>query len=127
MAHSSILGGERTAPRAAGRDADALGPSDSSDSGSDIQGERSLSTTTEEGLPVGATPTERRSDTDAGGTGERSSAIPENVEDGADIAPDRVSGSDAFDAGPTVDLDDVADLAVDQSDEAPEGEDAGAP
>jgi hypothetical protein len=39
MTSSSILGGERAARQAPGRDADALGPSDSSDSGSDVQGE----------------------------------------------------------------------------------------
>jgi hypothetical protein len=35
MATSSITGGERAAERADGRDVDLLGPSDSSDSGSD--------------------------------------------------------------------------------------------
>ena len=38
MATSSILGGERAATEPLGTDADALGPSDSSDSGSDAAG-----------------------------------------------------------------------------------------
>ena len=44
MTNSSILGGERAARQAPGRDVDALGPSDSSDSGSDVQGEPDSST-----------------------------------------------------------------------------------
>ena len=38
MARSSIMGGERAPQQAKGRNADSLGPSDSSDSGSDILG-----------------------------------------------------------------------------------------
>lgn len=58
----------------------ALGPSDSSDSGSDVQG------AAEELGDAGLD-----SDSDRNGTGERSSASPDGeVKDGADIAPDHI-------------------------------------
>ncbi len=126
MAKSSILGGERVAPRARGRDTDALGPSDSSDSGSDVQGERLTATgpDTPGDLDV-ATPADLDSDTDSSRTGERASAVPEEGAEGADIAPDHIermpgAARDALDAA-DVSLDDpealdVADLAVDESD-----------
>jgi len=127
MAHSSILGGDRVAPRAAGRDTDALGPSDSSDTGSDVQGERLSATGADvPGDIDAATPADLASDTDASGTGERASAVPDGAEDGADIGTDhveRLPGGDVRDAldAADVSLDDpealeVADLAVDESD-----------
>ncbi len=112
MAKSSIFGGTRAPSQARGRNADALGPSDTSDSGSDIQGERRLSTDTEEGDLGGATPTSRSSDTDARGTGERSSATPDGARDGADIFPDRIGRL----AGKT-DAQDLADVMLDDPDE----------
>ena len=125
MAHSSILGGERIAPRARGRDTDALGPSDSSDSGSDVHGERLTATGPDTAGDIdAATPADLASDTDASGTGERASAVPDGVEDGADIGTDRIerlgSSRDALDVA-DVSLDDpeaveVEDLAVDESD-----------
>jgi hypothetical protein len=76
MGTSSILGGQRVPNPSPGHDADALGPSDSSDSGSDIQGQRAVD-------PSG--------DSDAAGTGERSSALPdEGIEDASDILPDHI-------------------------------------
>ena len=125
MAHSSILGGERIAHRAVGRDTDALGPSDSSDTGSDVQGERVAATGPDTPGDIdAATVVDLDSDTDAMGTGERGSAVPDGAEDGADIAPDHIerlgSPRDALDAA-DVSLDDaeafdVEDLAVDESD-----------
>jgi hypothetical protein len=56
MARSSIMGGERAPQQAKGRNADTLGPSDTSDSGSDIQGASRLKTDAEEGQLGGATP-----------------------------------------------------------------------
>ena len=73
MANSSILGGEKAPAQAQGRGADALGPSDSSDSGSDVQGER-RGIAGETG-DAGGVPAELGSDTDAAGTGERGGAI----------------------------------------------------
>ena len=127
MAQSSILGGERVAHRARGRDIEALGPSDSSDSGSDVQGERLAATGPDTPGDIdAATPADLASDTDASGTGERASAVPDGVTDGADIGTDRIERrptgrvSDALDAA-DVSLDDpeaagIDDLAVDESD-----------
>ncbi len=74
---SSLMGGERAAVYPTGRSNAILGPSDSSDSGSDIQGERDMSAE------------ELASDSDAAGTGERATADAD-VREGADIAPDRI-------------------------------------
>ena len=113
MAQSSILGGTRAPTQAEGRDADALGPSDTSDSGSDIQGERRFNTDTEEGDLGGATPTEHDSDSDAAGTGERGSATPDGARDGADIGVDRIDSV----AGST-DAQELADVMLDDPDGA---------
>jgi len=104
MSHSSILGGDPAAQQAAGRDADTLGPSDTSDSGSDIQGATRLKTEPEEGEETGgATPVVEDSDTDSAGTGERAEAVPEGARDGADIAPDRIARSkDALDSAESI-------------------------
>ena len=76
MGRSSILGGERAATHPSGHDADALGPSDSSDSGSDIQGRPGL---------------DFHSDSDAAGTGERGSVDRDGgAEPGSDILPDHI-------------------------------------
>ncbi len=88
----------------------ALGPSDSSDSGSDLQGPgiyetdanlMGLDTGTNEDAAHGAGAgrdvgdANLDSDSDAGGTGERASAGRDlDVEAGSDIAPDRLIGSD---------------------------------
>src|SRR5438876_1712888 len=86
MAQSSILGADRAPKQAPGRDSGVLGPSDSSDSGSDIQGE--VEPVIDE---FGNTRPAPESDSDAEGTGERASAAPlEHVREGGDIAPDRV-------------------------------------
>ena len=119
MAHSSILGGERAPRQAEGRSADVLGPSDTSDSGSDIQGARRLKTDTEEGEMGGATPIDLDSDSDSMGTGERAEAVPEGARDGADIGPDRIARSqDALDSAESIagDDDEIEGLAVDASD-----------
>lgn len=106
MTSSSILGGERAAARAAGKDVDALGPSDSSDSGSDVQGEREMSTGADQPDELGAMPVQGSNDSDARGTGERASATGRDGRDGADITPDRVE-----------------DLASEEDEEAPDPQD----
>jgi hypothetical protein len=115
MAQSSILGGNAAPARPRGTGTDLLGPSDSSDSGSDVQGERALSTDADDG-GQGAVPAELDSDTDARGTGERGAAIGVEARDGADILPDHVvrTGEDEVDRG---DLDDAQDLALDDTDD----------
>jgi hypothetical protein len=125
MATSSIVGGERAAQQAEGRDDDVLGPSDTSDSGSDIQGARRLKTDTEEGEFGGATPIAAGSDSDSGGTGERAEAVPEGARDGADISPDRIARSkDALDGAESIDDDDDSvEALADESDDDDEVDD----
>ncbi len=135
MATSSIYGTQQAPRHASGRDADVLGPSDSSDSGSDIQGELHLEADDYETLSAaisGAGNTDLQSDTDAGGTGERGSAVPEHVREGGDISPDRVilSGQEALETDPDlVSIDDpqgvdLENLAADEeySEDEEEGE-----
>jgi hypothetical protein len=88
MATSSIHGGETTPARPHGTDVDALGPSDSSDSGSDVQLQRRMPTAPDTPDELGAVPARRDSTTDASGTGERASAAGDaEGADGSDIAP----------------------------------------
>ena len=119
MATSSLLGATQAPTHAAGRDADLLGPSDSSDSGADIQGQLHLETEDDfesrAAAISGAGNTDPAADSDTAGTGERASATPEHVADGADIAPDRVvlSAQEALDSDPDlVSLDDPQALDV---------------
>jgi len=87
MAYSSILGADPAPVQPAGRGSDALGPSDSSDSGSDAFGTREV-----------------HADSDSPGTGERAGVSGADIEEGADIAPDRVvhmgPGDEEEDTGP---------------------------
>ncbi len=107
MSHSSLLGADRAPQRPMGTGADLLGPSDTSDSGSDIQGATRLKTDAEEGELGGATPVDLSSDSDSFGTGERAEAVPEGARDGADIGPDRIARSkDALDGAVSIDGDD---------------------
>lgn len=73
MAFSSILGADLAPVQPSGRDAELLGPSDNSDTGSDALGT-----------------SEAHGDSDAAGTGERASVSPNEGREGADILPDRV-------------------------------------
>jgi hypothetical protein len=109
MATSSILGGTQAPAQAKGRGTDSLGPSDSSDSGSDVSGERQMSTGADDPDELGATPSVPGSDTDRFGTGERGSATPGRQHDSADILPDRVTRSptpDDIDA--SIDVEELA-------------------
>ena len=129
MSNSSLLGGSSAPTWAEGRDVDALGPSDSSDSGSDVQGERRMATEGDNPGELGGMPVELGSDSDSGGTGERGSATGESIRDGADILPDRVV--DALDAEALDGLERLEDLAADEpydveSDPDGEGEPAAA-
>jgi hypothetical protein len=73
MAHSSILGADVAPGHPSGRSSEVLGPSDSSDSGSDALGTREL-----------------HEDSDAAGTGERGAVAGGDAREGGDILPDRV-------------------------------------
>jgi len=89
MARSPILGGERAATRPAGRDTDRLGPSDRSDSGSDVQNEHGFDAL--DAGEIGGEPDRLDADSDAEGTGERGAADHDSEGiAGADIAPDRI-------------------------------------
>lgn len=92
MATSSIMGAERAAPQAEGRDVELLGPSDTSDSGSDIQGELDLASPEDpDNTLFGNVQPGLDSDTDSAGTGERGAALmTEEAREGGDILPDRV-------------------------------------
>jgi hypothetical protein len=74
MAYSSILGGENAPSEPSGREAELLGPSDNSDSGSDTIGTSEATDET----------------TDSTRTGDRGAVAGRDVEEGADILPDRV-------------------------------------
>lgn len=119
MATSSILGGSAAPQRPRGTGADLLGPSDSSDSGSDVQGERTLATDADDG-GTGAVPAELDSDTDARGTGERAAAVGTEPRDGGDIMPDRViRTADALDDADRLEVD---ELVADEPDVGDVGE-----
>ena len=90
MANSSILGGVRAAKYAPGNDVSALGPSDSSDSGSDVQGEHSMRGEGEHADLLGSLIIDTATDSDSSGTGERASATGQDSPDGVDIATDHV-------------------------------------
>ena len=125
MATSSILGGAKLPKEISGKDMQALGPSDNSDSGSDA---------------VGAYGDDELSgDSDAAGTGERASAGGANQQGDADILPDRIDRAPGLDTDSELDNDagddfndrgEVEQLADDSDD--PDGElddigDKGAP
>jgi hypothetical protein len=74
MAHSSILGADVAPSHPSGREAELLGPSDNSDSGSDT---------------IGTSEADQDS-TDAAGTGDRGAVAGRDPREGADILPDRV-------------------------------------
>lgn len=106
MARSSIMGGETPATRPSGNDMDLLGPSDTSDSGSDVQGERRMATAPDNAAEWGAVVADHDSDSDASGTGERGAAVGDDGRANADILPDRIvtpgvgAGRDALDEVP---------------------------
>jgi hypothetical protein len=98
MAYSSILGADKAPTQASGRDSDALGPSDNSDSGSDAIGTGEI-----------------HGDSDAAGTGERGAVFGADAEIGADIMPDHVVQADGGNGFPEADPDSdgLTDLDVD--------------
>lgn len=117
MKTSSILGGQHLSGHVRGKDTNALGPSDNSDSGSDAQGAYGDD--------------ELASDSDAVGTGERASAGADMVLSDADILPDHIEGEEdesLSDDGIDLDADlaEVHDLAVDESDDDEDEEEDGA-
>ncbi|MEO7160310.1 MAG: hypothetical protein ABJA84_10585 [Polaromonas sp.] len=122
MATSSILGGSKLPEEISGKDIHALGPSDNSDSGSDAVGAYSED--------------ELASDSDSGGTGERTSVdtgagsdhpdadiLPDHIEQalGAENDLDDTAGDDSDDLSEVEDLaDDSDDLPADDADRGDE-------
>lgn len=106
MAYSSIYGADVAPTQPSGRDAELLGPSDNSDSGSDALG----------------TP-EAYGDSDAAGTGERGSVTPGETREGADILPDRVVRLGEGDSFPANDVDAQEFTDLDAAEPGEPGED----
>ena len=114
----------------------ALGPSNTSDSGSDIQGGPGLRPESEAGLDIeeGSLPADRGpwttagpdvgdpeldGDSDAEGTGERAAAGRDTIQADRDIAPDRVETESGEPLGPLSESD---QLVSDDADEEREEE-----
>ena len=116
MSNSSILGGTSAPSQASGKDVDLLGPSDTSDSGSDVQGERPMATAPDNPGEWGAVVADGRADTDAGGTGERAAADGDVTVDGADILPDRIVTGEDIERGELDELQDELDDDASESD-----------
>ena len=95
MATSSILGADRAPSLPSGTDVESLGPSDSTDSGSDSVGAFGRD--------------ELASDTDAAGTGERAAIEPMLDADSRDILPDHVERA------PEESSDEDADIETDRA------------
>lgn len=98
MAYSSILGADSAPTQPDGRDAELLGPSDNSDSGSDTIGTG-----------------EAHEDSDSAGTGSRGAVAGPDAREGADILPDRVVRLEDGEGFPEADPDgmEMTDLDAD--------------
>lgn len=90
MATSSVTGNHDSAADDADDDTRMLGPSDSSDSGSDTLGQRADLAQPDDSLGGTIEPLDGGSD--ASGTGERADVEGDTSLDGADILPDRIIG-----------------------------------
>jgi hypothetical protein len=95
MAHSSILGADIAPGHPSGRGSDMLGPSDSSDSGSDAVGTDEI-----------------HEDSDAAGTGARGAVTGADAREGGDILPDRVTRLPDDEGLPEADTQEFTDLDV---------------
>lgn len=105
MAYSSIYGADVAPTQPSGREAELLGPSDNSDSGSDTIGTA-----------------EAHADSDARGTGERGAVAGSDAREGGDILPDRVVNLKSAEVLPEDEAPSLTDL--DAGDEAAEDDDA---
>jgi hypothetical protein len=140
MAQSPLLGGDRAPRRQRGTSTELLGPSDISDTGSDLVGAEGAVDTDEVGFDGGTNDDIRRApgagadigdanldaDSDSGGTGERAEAGRDTLRrDAPDITPDQVVGigSDEALAGD----EDLMAAGGDEDDEEDEDEDGDVP
>lgn len=101
MAYSSIMGADVAPGNPSGRDADLLGPSDNSDSGSDAIGT-----------------TEAHEDSDSVGTGSRGVVAGADAREGGDILPDRVVNLADGEGFPEADPDGMEMIDLDSDDAA---------
>jgi hypothetical protein len=99
MAYSSIMGADPAPTQPSGRDAERLGPSDNSDSGSDTIGT-----------------SEAHEDSDAAGTGARGAVAGPDAAEGADILPDRVMNVADEEGFPEADVDGLEMTDLDSDD-----------
>ena len=107
MGHSSLLGVDRADPEPIGRDVATLGPSDTSDSGSDMAGiddqdRNDPSEPVDAALSADVPRTWASDDggsSDASGTGDRGAAGNDGGREAADISVDRVFDPAARDEG----------------------------
>lgn len=110
MAYSSIMGADSAPTHPSGREAELLGPSDNSDSGSDTIGTH-----------------EAREDTDSVGTGSRGAVAGPDAREGGDILPDRVvnlgDGEVLSEADADADALELTDLDADADEDAEADED----
>ncbi|MBW8845293.1 MAG: hypothetical protein JF607_09995 [Burkholderiales bacterium] len=97
MGHSSLVGTDKAPRRPKGTDEQSLGPSDITDSGSDIQGADALPAA-DPGEPVDVTLNRDQAFAPIEGTGEEADET-----EASDIGPDRVIDT-ADDAGGTADV-----------------------
>jgi hypothetical protein len=120
MARRSILGSDESPSLPPGHDIESLGPSDLSDTGSDVQGSLDLNETDQKLSDLHTRPKREdslqqelhRADSDTGGTGERASAVlSEDALDGGDIAPDQIVSSPDAPLDEALDGDDELDAA----------------
>ena len=99
MAYSSIMGADVAPGNPSGRDADTLGPSDNSDSGSDTIGTG-----------------EAHEDSDSVGTGSRGAVAGPDAREGGDILPDRVVNLADGEGFPEADPDGMEMMDLDSDD-----------
>ena len=136
MGHSSLIGIDLATLEPGGRDQNALGPGDSSDTGSDMVGIE-MNDEEDPGLPVDVAlrddmphplvstgPSAASGTSDAAGTGERRSAASDaRLQEASDIGVDRVFSIDGLDEElGEEDLSLIAELeAGDPLEDEPEG------
>ncbi|HEY8877437.1 MAG TPA: hypothetical protein VIN03_07735 [Roseateles sp.] len=123
MARSSLLGVDPAAPEPAGRDKASLGPSDSSDSGSDVTGLESNDDDADPGLPVDVALRDDQVAPLPLGESLPASEGEAGVRDGADIGVDRVfTTGDAGEAEALLEAIDEAPVEDEDEDEEDDNE-----
>lgn len=125
MARSSLLGIDPAAAEPAGRDKASLGPSDSSDSGSDMTGLDGEDDGADPGLPVDVALRDDQAAPLPLGESLPSSEGETGVRDGADIGVDRVFTPGGEDADALLAAIDEAPLSEDAEGDEEDEEDAG--